>query len=107
MPKLSAEQLQIKELLRQKAKLVKRKLELEIEDRIIERKLSMIGNKINGLIGEIVEEKPALNQEEVRLAQINKFGAAQLLRRRYPDMTLKEAVAMVEDSLASNPRDVE
>ena len=45
--KLTEEQLKIRELLKQKSKLVARNLELEVEARIIERKISAIGTKIN------------------------------------------------------------
>lgn len=108
MRKRSEEQKQIQQLLNQKAKLVKRNLELEIESRIIERKLSMIGTKINALIGEIVEEKPTMNQEELRLAQINRYGAAQMLRRRFPEMSMQEALSMVDTSLGKhNTKEVE
>lgn len=95
----------IERILRQKDKLVARRLRIEVENRIIERKMNTLSNELNALINTLLETPPTMNMEEIRVAQINRFHAIQMVRDRYPDLGMQDAKALVDQSMEASRRE--
>jgi hypothetical protein len=96
---------EIEVILKQKDKLVAERLRMEIRNRIIERLMNGLSAELHECINRLIEAPPALTQEEIRLAQINRGKAIMMLRGRLPNIPMDVAREMIDNALNSMPRD--
>src|SRR6185312_7938321 len=97
---------EIEMVLKQKDKLVAKRLRMEIANRIIERQMNALSNTLNLLINKMMEAPVALTQAELRLAQVNRGRAIMAVHDRL-NLPMDAARAMVDDALRASPHEEE